>query len=123
MRLRTGIDIIDIHRIEKAIERHGPRFLERVFTPRELALVGNCTESLAARFAAKEATGKALRCGIGTVRWQDIEVLRDERNAPVLHLHGSAKKVSQNLGLDTWSISLSHTQSQAIAFVVAIGSV
>lgn len=121
MKLATGIDIIDIHRVENAIVRHGWRFLERVYTPKELALLGKRSESLAARFAAKEAVGKALGCGIGIVSWQDIEILHDEKNAPVLHLHAAARQQADLLGLQTWSISLSHTRGQAIAMVVAIG--
>lgn len=121
MKLATGIDIIDIHRVENAIKRHGSKFLERIYTPKELALLGKKPESLAARFAAKEAVGKALGCGIGMVSWQEIEILHDEKRAPVLHLHAAARERAENIGLHTWSISLSHTREQAIAFVVAIG--
>lgn len=121
MKLATGIDIIDIARVENAIERHGVRFLERVFTTKELALFINRPESLSARFAAKEAVAKALGCGIGQIRWQDVEVLPDESNAPILYLYGQAQQQAKKLGLTTWSISLSHSTQQAIALVVAIG--
>lgn len=119
--LRTGIDLIEIERIATITQRHGERFLQRVFTPQELAEVGNNPASLAARFAAKEATSKALGTGIGEVSWQDIEILRGPNREPVLHLHGAAQQLAQSLGLQTWSLSLSHTHAYAIAMVVAIG--
>ena len=121
MKLTTGVDLIEIERIENTINRHKDRFMGRVYTPRELEQVGGNTHSLAARFAAKEAVGKALGCGIGDVMWQEIEILRDELHAPVLYLHGEAGLLAENLGLHTWSISLSHNKTHAIAFVVAMG--
>jgi holo-[acyl-carrier protein] synthase len=121
MKLATGVDLIEIERIQEAIARHGERFLRRVYTDRELDLCGQASASLAVRFAAKEAVAKALGTGIGEVRWQDIEILRDDMRAPVLHLHGDAQKLADSLGLQTWSVSLSHTDTHAIAFVVALG--
>jgi holo-[acyl-carrier protein] synthase len=122
MNLRTGVDLIELERIEGVIRRYGSRFLERVFTPRELDEVGEHTDSLAARFAAKEAVAKALGTGIGDVGWQEIEVLRGPVRQPRLYLSGRAASLAGELGLDTWSLSLTHNQSQAIALVVAIGS-
>jgi len=121
MNLRTGVDLIELERIEGVIRRYGSRFLERVFTSRELAEVGEHTDSLAARFAAKEAVAKALGTGIGDVGWQEIEVLRGPARQPNLYLSGRAASLADQLGLDTWSLSLTHNQSQAIALVVAIG--
>ena len=121
MNLRTGVDLIEISRIEEVVSRHGKHYLERIYTPAELELCGKRSESLAGRFAAKEAVAKALGCGIGDVTWKEIEILGDEQNAPVLHLHGMAKEKANKLGLTNWSISLSHNQKHAIAFVVAIG--
>ncbi|MBI5840968.1 MAG: holo-ACP synthase [Chloroflexi bacterium] len=120
MQLRTGVDLIEISRVEDAIARHGDHFLKRIFTSGELAYCKNNNASLAARFAAKEAVSKALGCGIGTVGWQEIEIVGDENKAPLLLLHGAAQKLAKELGLNTWSISLSHTHEHAIAFVVAI---
>jgi holo-[acyl-carrier protein] synthase len=80
---------------------------------------GGRIASLAARFAAKEAASKALGCGIGDVSWLDIEVRSDEKKAPYLVLHGEGERLAKELGLLTWSVSLSHTESQATAFVVA----
>jgi holo-[acyl-carrier protein] synthase len=119
--LRTGVDLIEIDRIGEVIARHGKRYLERIYTPAELKQFGNVTESLAGRFAAKEAVAKALGCGIGEVHWKDIEVLGDEQNAPILKLYGTAEKKARALGLESWSISISHSMSQAVAFVVAAG--
>lgn len=121
MRLTSGIDLVDLERFEQTLQRQGERFLQRIFTPRELALFRDHPQSLAARFAAKEAVAKALGCGIGTIRWHDIEVLRDEHNAPALTLCAAALKKAEELGLHTWSISLSHTHRQAIALAVALG--
>lgn len=118
--LATGIDLIEIARMQSVIERHGERFLKRVFTPRELAEVGQNIASLAARFAAKEAVSKALGTGIGAVNWREIEILRGPSREPVLHLHGAAAQLAGLLGLNSWSVSLSHSQSHAIALVVAL---
>lgn len=121
MNLRTGVDLIELERVEATIERYGQRFLERVFTPRELAEVGENVASLAVRFAAKEATAKALGTGIGDVGWQEIEILRGIARQPNLYLHGRASDLADSLDLETWSLSLTHNQSHAIALVVAIG--
>jgi holo-[acyl-carrier protein] synthase len=119
MNLRTGVDLIEIARVEGAIARHGVHFLSRVYTADELAYCRDNHASLAARFAAKEAVSKALGCGIGEVGWREIEVGGDENKAPKLILHGAAKRMAEELGLEAWSISLSHTHEHAIAFVVA----
>jgi holo-[acyl-carrier protein] synthase len=121
MKLSTGVDLIEIARIEEVVARHGKHYLERIYTPAELEYCGKRAESLAGRFAAKEAAVKALGCGIGDVSWKEIEVLGDERNAPVLVLHGEAAARAKELGLTTWSVSISHSQSHVVALVVAIG--
>ena len=118
--LITGIDLIEIERFEGVIARHGRHFLERIFTERELNEVGSKPASLAARYAAKEAVTKALGTGIGQVTWQDIEILRGSGNEPRLVLSGAAESLASDLGVTAWSISLSHTQSHALAMVVAI---
>ena len=121
MKLATGVDLIEIARIEEVISRHGKHYLERIYTLAELEQCGKRAESLAGRFAAKEAAAKALGCGIGDVSWQEIEVLGDEQNAPVLTLHGIAGQKAKELGLQIWSVSISHSQSHSVAFVVALG--
>lgn len=121
MKLASGIDIIEIERVEQAINRHGDRFLARIFTPSEQQDCRGNPASLAARFAAKEAAAKALGSGIGPVSWLEIEVLRGTANQPELHLHGRASSLAGSLGLSTWSVSLSHTAEIATAVVTAIG--
>ncbi|MHB8625860.1 MAG: holo-ACP synthase [Aggregatilineales bacterium] len=119
--LRVGVDLIDVARIEQTIAKHGERFLKRCFTPGERNYCADHPERLAARLAAKEAVGKALGTGIGDISWVEIEITGDERGRPVLQLHGAAAHLAESLGLCTWVISLSHTATQAIAFVVASG--
>lgn len=121
LKLATGIDLIEIDRVREAIQRHGEHLLNRLFTPGELADTGRNISSLAARFAAKEAVAKALGTGIGPVAWQEIEILRGPAGQPILHLHGAAAQLAAEQNLAHWSISLSHTQAQAIAMVVALG--
>lgn len=124
MILRTGVDLIEIERMRQAIDRHGHHFLSRVFTQGELAYCSGRVESLAARFAAKEAGAKTLGTGIWRqgIGWHDIEVIIDsESGAPSLQLHNAAATLAANLGLSVWSLSLSHDRAYAIAFVVATG--
>jgi holo-[acyl-carrier protein] synthase len=121
VKLCTGVDLIEIERVQEAIERHGERFLKRIFTPVELAEVLDDSASLAVRFAAKEAVAKALGTGIGVVCWQDIEIRRGPERQPQLHLHGAAAQLAGELGLVHWSISLSHTRDIAIAMAVGMG--
>jgi holo-[acyl-carrier protein] synthase len=121
-KLATGVDLVEIDRFETTIQRYGQKFLERIYTPQELFEAGASLASLAARFAAKEAVAKALGCGIGKVAWREIEVLRGPERQPLLALHGAASRLARELGLEDWSISLSHSRTHAIAFVVALGS-
>ena len=121
MNLRTGVDLIEIDRIAEMVSRHGNHYLERIYTPAELEICGKRAESLAGRFAAKEAVVKALGCGIGEVTWKEIEILDNGQRAPVLHLNGKAAQKADELGLTDWSVSISHDQSRVIAFAVALG--
>jgi holo-[acyl-carrier protein] synthase len=121
MKLATGVDLIEIARIAEVTSRHGTHYLERIYTPAELDQCGKRAESLAGRWASKEAAAKALGCGIGEVSWKEIEILGDEQNAPVLTLHGAAKLKAEELGLTQWSVSISHSQSHSVAVVVMIG--
>lgn len=121
MKIATGVDLIEIDRIVEVIARHGNHYLERIFTAAELEQCGKRAESLAGRFAAKEAVAKALGSGIGDVTWKEIEILGDENNAPLLSLHGAAKQKADELGLAQWSVSISHSQSHSVAFVVMLG--
>jgi holo-[acyl-carrier protein] synthase len=117
--MRTGVDIIEVARIDAAILRYGDRFFSRFFTHQELIDSDGRTPALAARFAAKEAVAKALGCGIGDVGWKDIEIVRDANRRPEVALHGPALALAATLGLSEWSISLSHTHEHAMALVVA----
>ena len=121
MSLTCGVDLVDIERFQGTVQRHGERFLRRVFTVQELADAAQSPASLAARFAAKEAVSKALGTGIGAVGWCEIEVLRGPARQPVLQLHGAAARLAEEQGLRTWSLSLSHTHTHAVAMVVAEG--
>ena len=120
--LRTGVDIIEIARVERVMARSSERFLARIFTPQERAYCQERVASLAGRFAVKEAVAKALGTGIGEMTWAEIEVVSDESGRPELVLHGAAKRLADELGLKEWSISLSHTENHAIGFAVAMGA-
>ncbi len=119
--LSVGVDMIEVSRISRAMERHGERFNNRFFTAQELTYCEGQAERLAGRFAVKEAVAKALGTGIGDVRWTEIEVVCDGRGRPELVLHDSARDLAASLGLNQWSISISHTKTYAIGFAVATG--
>ena len=116
--LVTGIDIIEIHRIRDVIARWGDRFLRRIYTPEELAFCNGKDNRLAARFAAKEATSKALGLGIRGIAWKEIEVVRQRGHPPSLRLHGRAAKRAEFLGIAHLTISISHSRDYAVASVV-----
>ena len=120
--LRSGVDIIEVDRIDNAILRHGQRFFDRFYTSQELIDSDGQTPSLAARFAAKEAVAKALGTGIGEVAWKDIEVVTGPRREPMLRLHGQAAELANSMGLTDWAISLSHTEQHAVAVAVAFNT-
>lgn len=117
--LTTGVDMIEVARIERAIERHGDRFFNRFFTSQEQTHCGGRATSLAGRFAVKEAVAKALGTGVGDFNWTDVEVVCNGRGKPELHLHNKAQALAAAQGLHHWSISLSHTATHAIGFAVA----
>lgn len=119
MKLATGIDLIEVARIERAAERHGDRFFRRFFTAQEIAFCQGRATRLAGRFAVKEAVAKALGTGIGDFNWTDIEVVCDGRGKPELVLHNRASQLAEKSGLRHWSISLSHTETHAIGMAVA----
>jgi holo-[acyl-carrier protein] synthase len=114
----VGVDIIEINRIQKAVERWGQRFLTRVFTPAELKLYNGKYRSLAARFAAKEAIFKALNTGGNAITWQDIEVLTDGRGKPTINLSGEAREAARLMAVGSLDVSLSHSECYAVAFCV-----
>jgi holo-[acyl-carrier protein] synthase len=120
--LRTGIDLIEIARLESIQPRIRERFLTRVYTPAELEEARGSNPSLAGKFAAKEAVAKALACGIGPIHWQDIEIRHGPQGEPQLTLYGAARDLAERLGLTTWSISISHSQTNAVAMAVGLGT-
>lgn len=117
--LSSGIDMIEVARIERAIDRHGERFFRRLFTPQEITCCKGRANSLAGRLAAKEAVAKALGTGIGDFEWVDVEIVCDDRGRPELLLHNQARALADKQGLVEWSISISHTDTYAIALAVA----
>lgn len=118
----TGIDLAEVDRVEDAIGRHGRRFIERIYTPAEIAYVerkANRFERYAARFAAKEAGMKAIGTGWrGGIRWQDFEVANLPTGRPTLKLHGVAAEFAERLGVKRISVSITHTKSMALASVI-----
>jgi holo-[acyl-carrier protein] synthase len=122
MIIGTGVDIVEIARFRNVIERLKGRFLLRVFTPAEQQFCNKHRDPAphyAARFAAKEALFKALGTGWAKgVTWLDVEVLREQHEAPILILHGEAQKRSKFLNANKVHLSLSHSEQSAIAMVI-----
>lgn len=118
----TGVDICEVPRIAQSIARFGDRFLQRVFTPEEIRYCQskkNSTERFAARFAAKEAAMKALGTGQRQgVIWKSVEVAHAPGGRPILRLSGTAAEIAQKLGVSRTSLSLTHSESTAIAIVI-----
>jgi holo-[acyl-carrier protein] synthase len=114
-----GIDIIEIERIESAIERWKDRFLKRIYTNAELETYQDNTPALASHFAGKEAVMKALGTGIKGVGWREIEILSNSNGKPLVRLYGGALSKAQELNLTEFSISLSDTRQYAVAAVIA----
>lgn len=125
MILGTGIDLAEVDRIKAAIERHGDRFLHRVYTDLEIAYVerkANRYERYAARFAAKEAGMKAIGTGWrGGITWHDFEVVNERSGRPTLRLSGHAAEVAERMGVKRINLSLTHTAQNGMAFVVVEG--
>ena len=117
-----GIDLAEVDRIRKAIERHGRRFTDRIYTATEIAYVerkANRYERYAARFAAKEAGMKAIGTGWKRgVSWQDFEVTNLPSGRPTLRFHGVAAQIADSLGVRNIALSLTHTAEQGLAIVI-----
>ncbi len=114
----VGVDIIEIARIQRAIDRWGESFLQRVYTEPELRLCRKKSGRLAARFAGKEAVMKALGTGTKGISWREIEIVAEPSGKPSVHLYGKAQDRADGLGLDKLDISLSDSKEYAIAFVI-----
>jgi holo-[acyl-carrier protein] synthase len=121
----TGVDLAEVPRIQASIERYGAKFIQRIYTPREIAYVerkANKFERYAARFAAKEAGMKAIGTGWRRgVTWQDFEVANLPSGKPTLLLHGVAAKFAEKLGVKNVSLSLTHTRELGMAHVILEG--
>jgi len=117
---QIGIDLIEIGRIRESVSRWGTHFLNRIYTQSEIDFCKGNINSLAARFAGKEAVMKALDSGQDTILWREIEILNEENGKPRLILHGKALQRLDSLGLKALEISLSHSRDNAIALVVGI---
>jgi holo-[acyl-carrier protein] synthase len=118
----VGVDLAEVPRIRAAIERYGRHFIERIYTPAEIAYVdrkANRYERYAARFAAKEAGMKAIGTGWRRgVRWKDFEVANLPTGKPTLRMHGVAAQVALRLGVQNISLSITHTAETALAHVI-----
>jgi holo-[acyl-carrier protein] synthase len=116
--LTNGVDIIEVSRIRRMVERWGQRFLDRVFTDTELRICKGIPERLASRFAGKEAVMKALGTGTRGISWREIEIASESSGKPVVNLYGKAREKAKSLGLSELAISLSDSREYSIAFVV-----
>ncbi|MDP2980588.1 MAG: holo-ACP synthase [Candidatus Omnitrophota bacterium] len=118
MIIGTGIDIIEVLRIKKALDMWGEKFLNRVFTKRELSYANKkkfSHENLAARFACKEAVLKAFGDTRVGIRLKNIEILNDSKGKPEVILHKEAKKFADKNNLDNIIVSMSHTNNYAVS--------
>ncbi len=125
MILGTGVDLAEVDRIRAPLPAHGPRLLQRIYTPAEIAYVerkANRFERYAGRFAAKEAGMKAIGTGWKRgVRWQDFEVSNLPSGRPTLKLHGEAARIATQLGVKLISLSITHTSELGMAHVILEG--
>ena len=119
-----GIDLVDFPRIEQMIQRHGGRFVNRIFTQKEQQYANankNTIEKFAGRFAAKEAVLKLIGTGWrGKIAWTDIEIINTSSGQPKVNISGEVKKIADSLGVTDIKISITHTANFAIASAVAL---
>lgn len=127
VRIRTGVDLMRVARIERVIRQYGDRFVMRIFTPNEQAICGDRVHAYAARWAAKEAVAKLLGTGLQglgsgatAVSWLSIEIRRNNQQKPIVYLHGRAAEVARQNQLQHIDISLSHDGDYVIASAVAL---
>jgi len=115
-----GIDIIRVSRIKDSLTRFGERFTRRVLTPAEIAYVRNRPETMAGRWAAKEAVSKVLGLGVRGIGWRDIEIERLPTGQPAVRLHGRAERRAEQLGMGRVAISISHESEFAVAIAYGV---
>ncbi|HYO09886.1 MAG TPA: holo-ACP synthase [Tepidisphaeraceae bacterium] len=120
-----GIDIVETSRVQRLVDEHGQRFLDRVYTPGEQAYCARNNkryyEHLAGRFAAKEAVLKVLGTGWrGAIAWTDVEVVKEQSGQPKIHLTGECARIAGQLGILRWHISISHIETHATASAIGL---
>jgi len=116
--ISTGIDIIEINRIESVCNKYKQRFLNRIYTTEEL-LLGNSSTYLAGRWAAKEAVLKVLGTGLSErINWQDVSIIRNSKGRPLVVLFNGAAEEARRLGIKEILVSISHDKNTAIAFAI-----
>lgn len=116
-----GIDIIEIDRIRRAIEKND-KFIDRVFTVNEKKAFeekNHSPQTIAGYFAAKEAVSKALGTGISNMQWKDIEILKDPSGKPYVRLYNNAENLAYSMSIDKILISISHSRENAVALAIA----
>lgn len=119
-----GTDLVEVSRFRLAMERRGDRLTERLFSDEERAYAGrqkDPAKSLAARFGAKEAVMKAMGVGLWKFKLRDVEVIRAKSGAPSVALHGRAADMAAERGIVGWQLSLTHTETTALAIAIALG--
>ena len=119
-----GTDLVEVPRFRLAMERRGERLGERLFSDEERAYANkqkDPAKSLAARFGAKEAVMKAMGVGLWKFKLRDVEVVRAESGAPSVALHGRAAEMAAERGIVDWQLSLTHTETTALAIAIALG--
>jgi len=119
MEIFSGIDLVEIDRFRHLNPAIRSRFFKRVFTSGELSYIRDMNHRAAGIFAAKEACAKALGCGIGPIRWADIEITHSLDNQPLIILHGAAIEIAAEKKIAVWSVSITHTKQTAAAVAVA----
>jgi holo-[acyl-carrier protein] synthase len=117
-----GIDIVRVERIRRTLERFGPRFSARVLTPAERRYVRDRPETMAGRWAAKEAVSKVLGLGVRGIGWRDIEIERLPTGQPAVRLHGRAEQRAEQLGMARVAVSISHEAEYAVAIAFGVRS-
>lgn len=120
--VRAGVDRVELDDFRRSVEVAGDAFVERIFTPGEIAHCGGRVDRLATRFAVKEAVSKMLGCGMRGLSWREIEVVTSATGEPHLALRGRARDRADILGVMSISVSMTHTAVVAEAFIVALST-
>jgi holo-[acyl-carrier protein] synthase len=118
--IAVGVDIVEVERVRRAVERHGERFLHRIFTEHEVQQCRGKAARLAGRFAAKEAISKALGTGLRGVSWREMEIVQLRSGRPSVRLHARAKQRAALLGLSAFDVSIADLAQFSIAVAVAV---